>query len=88
MLRQLRGFAGAVLDDLARVTNLHAESGAVAEMALDDLRAPAGDDAEFMEAGGDQTAENVFQDRSALNLEHRLGNCVGEFLHARAFAGG
>src|SRR5262252_2945010 len=57
-------------------------------MVLDHVSAKAGDDKDFPNASGDYPTEDVFEDRLAMHLEHGFRNFVGEFLHARAFAGG
>jgi len=88
ILRKFRRLARAVLDKLPAKGNVRAEFFAVAEMSFDHVRAPAGDDENLADARRDDACDDVFEDRSALHAEHGLGQRVGEFPHARAFAGG
>ncbi len=86
---QLGRLARAVLHDLLAVGDLHAKARAVAEVLADHLAAPAGDDENF----GDlrfvaQALDDALQDRLALDLEHRLGDGLGQLAHARALASG
>ena len=84
----LGGFAGAILNGLAGVTDPRAEGLAIAEMVFDDLGVPAGDDADFANAALDQPGEDVFEDGFALDGQHRFGDLLGEIAHAGAFTGG
>ncbi len=77
-----------ILDLLATVANPRVPFGTVAEIVFDRLGLPAGHDEHVVNAGGNDPFENVLQDWFTLNFEHRLGNLLGEFPHARAFAGG
>ena len=88
LLRQFRRLAGAVLHELPSVGDARAPFAAIAEVVLDHLRLMPGDDEHLADASGEQAAEDVFEDGFAVDAQHRLGNLVGEFLHARAFAGG
>jgi len=82
----LRRLAGAVLHDLTGVGDLRAETAAVAEMPLDHLRLPPGDDADLADARGEQTFEDVLEDRAPLDGQHRFRQLVGELPHPGAFA--
>ena len=61
---------------------------AVAEVTFHDLGPPAGNDEEVAHARRQDSGDDVFEDGSALHVEHGLGQLVGEFPHAGAFAGG
>src|SRR5207244_10005627 len=87
-LGQLWRFAGAVLDELSAVAEVHAPARAVTEVILDHLRPPARDDEKLAQPGAGQAFDDVLQDRLTLNLEHGLGNLLGEVLHSRALARG
>ena len=87
-LGQFRRLAGAVLHLLPRVADREAKRRAVTEMLLDDLGFPAGDEAELAHALRGNAADDVLEDRLALDRQHRLGQLVGERAHSGAFPGG
>jgi len=57
-------------------------------MVLDHLGVPTGDDAQIADPILDQPFDDVFQEGPTLDPEHGLGEFLGEFPHAGAFAGG
>ncbi len=58
----------------------------IRKVALDRFSLVAGHDKNVANARRSQPPQNVLQNRFTLHLEHRLGHCVGQFLHPRAFA--
>lgn len=88
ILRDFRRFARAVLDKLPAKGNVRAEFLAVAEIIFNHVRAKTSDDENLFDPRRYDSGDDVFQNRFALHAEHRLGQLVGEFPHARAFAGG
>jgi hypothetical protein len=57
-------------------------------MGLDRLRLVAGDDEHLVDTCAEQAGKDVFKNGPAMDRQHWLGQLVGEFLHAGAFAGG
>src|SRR5690606_7164492 len=85
-LRVLGRAPGAVLDLLANILDARAELPAVLEVRLDDLRAPAGHHADPTDPRGHESLDDVLEDGPAADLQHRLGERLGELAHAGALA--
>src|SRR5713101_448980 len=85
---QFRRLASAVLHRLTAIGNPHAQGFSAAKMVFNHLGPVAGHDENVPDAGTGESGQDVFEDRFALDLEHRFGEGAGEFSHARALAGG
>ena len=85
---QFGRLARAVLNELAPISNARIPLASIAKMLLDHLRLVAGDNKQLANTRAEQPAEDMLEDRFALDAQHRFGQLVGEFLHARAFASG
>ena len=72
--------AGAVLDGLGEVFDGEIESGAVAEVILDDLGAVADDDEDVGDAGELEAGDDMFEDGSTADGDHGFGEIGGEFV--------
>src|SRR5205814_298982 len=84
---QFRGFAGAILDHLPSISDVHAELPAIFEVLLDRFRAIPGDDKNIANPVLGEALDDVLQNRFALDFEHRFRKLVRQFAHPGALSG-
>ena len=73
---------------LPGIAHLDPEAGSIAEVRLDYLGAPTGNQMELANPHFLQPFDNVLQDGTPLHLQHGFGDLLGEVAHAGSLSGG